>query len=365
MKKTLLSAAVLSALVASTAATAATVYDKDGTTLNVNGRIETQWYNAGFSQNMYSADRTNDSSIYNWARMGMDGRSKLNDYASAFGFMEFDIGDGDRSASQFSARDQYIGVDFGKFGAVKTGRYHSLLHTVVIATDVLDGDGMSGKAFATGNDRNAGKLTYTWNGYGVLLGAEYQAAKDDYIEQGINFDAESGYSVIAGYTTPSVLFGPISIKAGYSYISGQDDSDKSELVDNLSGYAASLAWGVPTSGLYLATEYSYSDVETRGNTDNANITGVEFVTKYSFDSGLSLATGYQFLKVELGDDTVKSSQIPLVAEYDFNPNFKVYAQASFGISDTKDTEDRSFKDFTINPTHGEGNAFAVGARYTF
>ncbi len=32
MKKTLLSAAVLSALVASTAATAATVYDKDGTT---------------------------------------------------------------------------------------------------------------------------------------------------------------------------------------------------------------------------------------------------------------------------------------------------------------------------------------------
>ena len=47
MKKTLLAAAVVSALVASTAASAATVYDKDGTTLKVNARIEAQWWNAG------------------------------------------------------------------------------------------------------------------------------------------------------------------------------------------------------------------------------------------------------------------------------------------------------------------------------
>ncbi len=368
MKKTLLAAAVVSALVASTAVSAATVYDKDGTTLNVNGRIEAQWYNAGSSNNMTGAVANNDSSIYNWARMGMDGRSKINDYATAFGFMEFDVGDGDRSTGegQFAARDQYIGVDFGKFGTVKTGRYHSLLHTVVIATDVLGGDGMSGKAFAIGSDRNAGKLTYTWNGYGVLLGAEYQAAKDGYKDVN-DFKAEGGYSLIAGYTTPAVLFGPISVKAGYTKIFGQDDSNKKSYIDNQSGYAASLSWGVPSQGLYLATEYSRSKLVSRKPTPTNDATGVEFAAKYSFDNGLSLATAYQFYKVEKDGTEYKSSQIPVVAEYSFNPNFIVYAQAAFGLSDSEYKTGEIVHDAPdgIDPTYGDGNAFAVGARYTF
>ena len=365
MKKTLLAAAVVSALVASTAASAANVYDKDGTTLNVNGRIEAQWYNAGSSNNMTGAVANNDSSIYNWARMGMDGRSKINDYATAFGFMEFDVGDGDRSTGegQFAARDQYIGVDFGKFGTVKTGRYHSLVHTVVIATDVLNGDGMSGKSFAIGDARNAGKLTYTWNGYGVLLGAEYQAAKNDYTEQGVTYDVESGYSLIAGYTTPAVLFGPISIKAGYSYMNGQDDANHAEKVDNQNGYAVSLAWGVPSQGLYLATEYSHNNTEYVDGSADYEQNGFEFAAKYTFDNGLSLATAYQYMNAEDEDGEVKSSQIPVVVEYNFNPNFKVYAQAAFGVSSTE--ENGKVVRYGVNPTYGDGNAFAVGARYTF
>ena len=372
MKKTLLAAAVVSALVASTAASAANVYDKDGTTLNVNGRIEAQWYNAGSSNNMTGKVANNDSSIYNWARMGMDGRSKINDYATAFGFMEFDVGDGDRSTGngQFAARDQYIGVDFGKFGTVKTGRYHSLVHTVVIATDVLNGDGMSGKSFALGDARNAGKLTYTWNGYGVLLGAEYQAAKNDYTEQGVTYDVESGYSLIAGYTTPAVLFGPISIKAGYSYMKGQDDAFTSKNenvnVDNQSGYAASLAWGVPSQGLYLATEYSHNETEIKGVAADLEQNGFEFAAKYTFDNGLSLATAYQYMNAEFDGVEVKSSQIPVVVEYNFNPNFKVYAQAAFGISyDEAEFKKGELVRYGVNPTYGDGNAFAVGARYTF
>ena len=378
MKKILLAAAVVSALVASTAASAANVYDKDGTTLNVNGRIEAQWYNAGSSNNYTGKTANNDSSIYNWARMGLEGRSKINDYATAFGYMEFDVGDGDQNASQFKARDQYIGVDFGKFGAVKTGRYKNIVSTVVTATDVLGGDGESGKAFVVGDSRNAGKLTYTWTGYGVLLGAEYQSAKDGYEEHGVVYNVEKGYSVIAGYTSPVVLFGPISIKAGYSYMDGQDDfSIKTEDgvthevkfvrtdVDNQSGYAASLAWGVPSQGLYLATEYSHNTTEYIGAKDDLKQTGVEFAAKYSFENGLSLATGYQYESYDDGKQDVKSSQIPVVAEYNFNPNFKVYAQANFGVSDTEKDNGEINHEHGINPTYGDGNTFAVGARYTF
>lgn len=373
MKKTLLAAAVVSALVASTAASAATVYDKDGTVLNVNGRIEAQWYNAGSSNNMTGKVANNDSSIYNWARFSLDGRSKLNDYATAFGKMEWDVGDGDQRFGKYlegdelkgsdtmAARDQFIGVDFGKFGKVQTGRYKSLLQTVVAVTDVLAGDGESGKTYVIGDERNAGKLTYTWNGYGVLLGAEYQSAKDGYADHGDKFDVESGYSLIAGYTTPAVLFGPISIKAGYSYMGGQDDANKAETVDNQSGWAASLAWGSPSAGWYFAGEYSAVTYEyRRGVEADLDGTGFEIVGKYSFGNGLSLATGYQYEKWEQNGESDASSQVPLVAEYNFNPNFKVYAQANFGVNEAEGTVGGGAK-----PTFGDGNAFAVGARYTF
>ncbi len=386
MKKTLLAAAVVSALVASTAASAATVYDKDGTVLNVNGRIEAQWYNAGSSSNM--SDKkvgNNDSSIYNWARLSLVGSSRLNDYATAFGMMEWDVGDGDQRVGKdkegkgddtMAARDQFIGVDFGKFGKVQTGRYKSLLNTVAGVTDVLGGDGESGKTYVIGDTRNAGKLTYTWTGYGVLLGAEYQSAKDDYTEHVVKFDVESGYSVIAGYTTPSVLFGPISIKAGYGYLKGQDDLSKAGLerdVDNQTGWAASLAWGVPSAGWYFAGEYTAVSYEFNGDYDDLDGQGFEVVGKYSFANGLSLATGYQYENWECGDKTVKSSQIPLVVEYNFNPNFKVYAQANFGVSSTDENGEALRKiaagdeDYKAGsaPTFGDGNAFAVGARYTF
>lgn len=377
MKKTLLAAAVVSALVASTAASAATVYDKDGTVLNVNGRIEAQWYNAGSSANTAGNVQNNESTIYNWARMGMDGRSKLNDYATAFGKMEFDVADGDEKDGM-SARDQFIGVDFGKFGKVQTGRYKSLLNTVAGVTDVLAGDGESGKTYVIGDDRNAGKLTYTWNGYGVLLGAEYQSAKDGYAEHKLKFNVESGYSLIAGYTTPSVLFGPISIKAGYSYMKAQDDADTTivnsrldkehanytvGIVENQSGWAASLAWGTPSAGWYFAGEYTAVSYELKNDSD-LDGNGFEIVGKYSFGNGLSLATGYQYEKWEQDGESAKSSQIPLVAEYNFNPNFKVYAQANFGVDSTEDNG-KTFREFGAAPTFGDGNAFAVGARYTF
>ncbi len=379
MKKTFLAAAVISALVASTAASAATVYDKDGTVLNVNGRIEAQWYNAGSYSNMTGKTGNNDSSIYNWARMGLDGRSKLNDYATAFGKMEFDVADGDRDIKEkddktgMSARDQFIGVDFGKFGKIQTGRYKSLLQTVVAVTDVLAGDGESGKTFVIGDERNAGKLTYTWNGYGFLFGAEYQSAKNGYKDHGPKFNVESGYSVIAGYTTPAVLFGPISIKAGYSYMNGQDDpmaklAEGVELVDSQDGWVASLSWGVPSAGWYFAGEYSTKTTEyyVVNNVKELDLeqSGFEIVGKYSFANGLSLATGYQYERAEQGKETIKSSQIPVVVEYNFNPNFKVYAQANFGVNSTKENG-KVITDYGSKPTYGEGNDFAVGARYTF
>ena len=384
MKKTLLAAAVVSALVASTAASAATVYDKDGTVLNVNGRIEAQWYNAGSSSNMSGKVGNSDSSIYNWARMSLEGRSQLNDYATAFGKMEWDVADGDNTTpTGMSARDQFIGVDFGKFGKVQTGRYKSLLQTVAGVTDVLAGDGESGKTYVIGDTRNAGKLTYTWTGYGVLLGAEYQSAKDGYNEHNMIFDVESGYSLLAGYTTPSVLFGPISIKAGYSYLKGQDDANDTYKsvsdediakkgwkayighVDNQTGWAASLSWGVPSAGWYFAGEYTAVSYEFNDGKSDIDGQGYEIVGKYSFANGLSIATGYQYENWEYEGDTVKSSQIPLVVEYNFNPNFKVYAQANFGVDFSKDEDDDVVRDIGAVPTYGDGNAFAVGARYTF
>ena len=89
MKKSLLALAVVAA---ATSANAATVYDKDGTSLAVGGRVQAVVYNgnaAGIAEN--------DAGLVNSARLNIAGSTKINDSVSVFAFSEWNMADGNTS----------------------------------------------------------------------------------------------------------------------------------------------------------------------------------------------------------------------------------------------------------------------------
>ncbi|WP_281071122.1 hypothetical protein [Succinivibrio dextrinosolvens] len=107
MKKSLLALAVV-AVAAS--ANAATVYDKDGTSLTLDGRVQSVFYSGN-----HNKAGENDSSINNSSRFGIGGKTQITDWVAGLGYAQWDTSDGD-NRDNFSARDQYVGADFGEFG---------------------------------------------------------------------------------------------------------------------------------------------------------------------------------------------------------------------------------------------------------
>ncbi|MDY5903842.1 MAG: porin, partial [Succinivibrio sp.] len=219
MKKSLLALAVLAV---ATSATAATVYDKDGTSLKVGGRVQAVAFNGNFGK----AGR-DDASLKNSARFNVAGTTKVNDAVSVFAFSEWDASDGnnENSDSNFSTRDQYVGADFGVFGKVQAGKSLNAIYDVQSATDVFEEVGSAQVQGDTNADRRSGTFRYIYDNNGLYASASFQTAQDQVKVADDKLDVEHGFGFGLGYTFDNVVFGPLSVKAAYDYVKCQDDSD--------------------------------------------------------------------------------------------------------------------------------------------
>ncbi len=386
MKKSLLALAVASAAFVATSVSATPVYNKDGTTLDIGGRIEAMWMSGG-----EKAVNKNDSTIRNRARLNIAGRTQLTNGIAAYGFAEWqnqNVGKSD-NGDGFNTRDQYVGVDFGKFGKVQAGRYEDPFQ---YASDVTDHFEEHGCMALVGDERNSGKLSYLWSGYGVDAGVTAQFAENSYDSDVLKAkdykaNVNDGFSIFAGYTTPNVVFGPISIRAAYKYLDGQRDSDTISpdltifKVGNLKGtnlgsfdhektWAAGLSWGTFKKGLYLAVDYTYDKVEFQDGTFDGNdltTKAFESIISYGFDSGVVLSTGYQWRKQEIdkaaeGEYTDRAGKlVQFTVAYNINPNFRVWAEANIDAGSDDYYSLTKLKDDSKDAE----NFFDIGARYTF
>ena len=379
MKKSLIALAV--AAFASSAVSAATVYDKDGTTFAIGGRVQSVYYAGQFG---YVGN--NDSSIVNSSRLNISGRSEIAPGIAAFGFAEWNTADGDNT-KDMNARDQYIGVDFGKFGAVSVGRSYDALYQVIGVTDIyedLGGNGIFGDS-----DRRAGNIKYVWEGYGVYAATSFQSAKDEIAVEGALgevMNVNHGYSAVLGYTTPSVFFGPISVKAGYTYLAAQNDYEykKGLGLDNMKEWAASVTWGNLDTGLYLAAvydqrkfDYVYGGVDGLfpGNLNgiaNQSFKGIEALVGYGFGNGLSVIASWQYQRVNIQPESATFAEVeyiirkvPVLVNYNFNSNFNVWFETSFDMGSDEQVNIKNVQIDEKLETDADHTYFAVGARYTF
>ncbi|SKA71220.1 outer membrane protein N [Succinivibrio dextrinosolvens DSM 3072] len=379
MKKSLLALAVV-AVAAS--ANAATVYDKDGTSLGINGRIQSVFY-SGNHTGKNAAE--NDSQLLNTARFGLQGKTQITDWVAGIGYAQWDM-DNKGTGNGTKAREQYVGADFGEFGVLTAGKFRDASYYVENVTDHYE-DAAGAVQGNFNGARRAGQIMYTYDNYGFHGQLGIQTAQDSAPvfdnDKGTLFDfdnkfnVDSGYSAALGYKTGDLVFGPLDFRVGYSYLKGQKDGDAKAgkagtyTFNNFKHAAAGVSWGNLNSGLYLAALYDYgkmkgiiepADYVDGFDDDSFKVKGFELSGGYAFDNGVSFLIGYESAKYTLDEEGVgktldfKVKRIPVFVNYKLNPNFNIWTEAGFNAGSD----------------HAEGLAkkidktiFSVGARYTF
>ena len=394
MKKSLLALAVVAA---ATSANAATVYDKDGTSLAVGGRVQAVVYNGNGGANVQGENgiADHDAGLVNSARLNIAGSTKINDSVSVFAFSEWNMADGNKTATgdNINTREQYVGADYGDFGKILGGKTYDAANAVLAATDVFEDFGARLQGSING-DRRTGMFRYVYDNNGIFGSVSYQTAADESSVQGNKLDVEGGFAAAAGYTFDNVVFGPLSLKAGYSYIKGQDDFTKTIAInkkgewslnsfDTYKAISASIAWGSTDNGLYIGALYNTQRIKQRENgftyNDGVNepvsfygVTnssfankkkGYEFVVGYTFDNGIGAFTGYNFVdqKYKFGSYNTDSAiyrRVPVYVNYAINDNFNIWGEAEFDANST------NVKDHQRD-SGDTGTMLSAGARYTF
>ncbi len=365
MKKSLLA---LSVIAAAASANAATVYDKDGTSLTLDGRVQSVFYNGN-----YDKAGEKDSSIQNSGRFGVGGKTQITDWVAGIGYTQWDVADGSEHNS-FEARDQYIGADFGEFGQVIAGRFLDSTYSVEAATDIYE-DAAGNVQGKFNGERRGGQLQYTYDNYGFFAQAGVQTAQDnaklvdsEYFFKDDSYAIDSGFNGALGYTIDDVVFGPLSFKAGYSYVKGQDGNDviddNGNAFTNFKHANASIAWGNVESGFYVAALYEHSALKDENNGNKIVNHGYELAVGYAFDNGVSVVGGYEtsyYHKKNLAEGSKNSKaivrRIPVFVNYAVNENFNVWTEAGFNAGSNAGADD-------VNSA-ARDTLFSVGARYTF
>ena len=358
MKKSILALAVASVAMSSVAS-AATVYDKDGTSLEMYGRVQAVVYSNHASDNSYD-----DTGLTATGRLGFNMRTQLNDSIAAFANAEWDVADGNGADDEsFDVRRLYVGTDFGSYGKLQAGRFEDAIYwNVTSFSDVYEDWGCYGQ-FGDGDKRD-GMIMYSWSGYGINFMATYGTAKDAQTVEGAwaadeTLDLDNAYAVALGYTTPDVLFGPISINVGYGSANVQNNAINGGDFDSYDNYAASLAWGSIDVGPYIAAVWNMRDFNMVNSAKDYTVQGVEAVVAYGFENGVSIRTGYQWVNNdEDNGKSVDGQIIPVYVNYNVTPNFNVWAEARFDVGTDDDFDSLTGYDLSEN-------VYSAGARYSF
>ena len=398
MKKSFLALAVaaVAATALSSVASATTVYDKDGNSLDIYGRVQSVYYS-----DKWSGVSNEEGSFNTSARLGLNLRTQLTSGIAGFANAEWEAANGDNAPDGedgFDARYLFVGLDFGQFGQVQVGKFEEAIKYAISPTDFFEDSGSVG--LAGNDDRRESVVQYQWSGYGVDAFLSYAFAKDNEQLDGAYFNGENvdiDYSVSAalGYTSPDVLFGPIGVRAGFIYGKLADGADNTKnaigydpttttpdavypWLDDYTQFAVSAFWGSLDVGPYVAAMYQQRDFGTEVRANNGasvagasaqdyTVQGFEFTVAYTFTNGLKLATGYEMQTIDFDydRDDVDAAVVPVMAIWSINPNFDVWAEARFdaGTDDDENADGVNFDRYA--DTNYAENVFSLGLRYNF
>jgi len=372
MKKTLLATAVVSAIAAMGATSsvqAATVYDQDGTKLDVYGRIAMGI--AGGGKEYRDATAAEEAATGNdsvqvdngaefvdvYSRLGFRMSQQITNDLSAFGRLEWRFtGDERDTSSGFSEiRQSFIGLKSDQYGTFQAGNFDSYYNQFVsLPFDVYIDRGLelSGHTKQSRGD-SIGYYTPDLEGFTVYLQAKHYSERNkdeaDVRDEGNVVAAQGGVRYAQGPFTVGLGFVDDVVRGG----------GNGELMGGLVGsYAVNDALSVRLG--YEGREHSDT---LGGGYDTVGL-------------GMSYATGPWAFNADIydvspdGDDDSRTSWA-LGGYYNVSSNFNVFAelqqadQQAVTIDPSNISESITDRDNNVVTSPSDDVYYVTGARYFF
>ncbi|PSW21112.1 porin [Photobacterium sanctipauli] len=313
MKKAVLASAIFATLV-SGAASAATVYQDESSSLSVGGRAEAR-FNIS-DENKSDADSTDSFEDKSRARVNLKGKTEIMDGLGAFGTYEVELKNG--KDTKVETRYLFAGLDT-QVGAFSYGQQDSAQVILTDLTDILATFGGDAADLIDGNkDKRENNFVYSGSFNDLTVTANYIAndAKDS-DTYGISFV----YSL------------PMGLDLGAGYVDGKDDDVDTDQYNITAAYTINDFY---VAGLYAG-----------GSAGDADLTAYELAAAYKYNQ-FTFQGVYNYQEEDLnGTKTDTVDYFALEAIYKFNSNFRAYAGYLFEQLD--DTDDQ----------------FQAGVRYDF
>ncbi|GAB6262220.1 porin [Photobacterium sp. CCB-ST2H9] len=306
MNKTVLASALLVALASGTAAASTTVYEKDGQSVEIKGRMVGMYY---------SSDDKDEKGDQSYFRFGAKGKADINNDLYGVGVYETEVNASSKKDG-LQTRLSYAGLG-GNFGEATYGRQYGAYTLISDYTDTLEEFGAD--ASGTGTDRfGTGKassvLKYTGEFSGLAVEASYQLDNNEVTQP--DGDTATSYGIAASYSLPMGF----KVGAGYNQGEGVDGSDDAKVAAVSAAYDA--------NNIYAAFLYSTGEnwEDKKGTESDTDYDGYEVVLGYDFGNGFSAQAVYNFLEADAGSSVDVEDYYVVGAYYKFNKQLRTYAE---------------------------------------
>lgn len=315
MKKTLLATAILTGLVSATAG-AATVYDKDGTTLKVGGRAEVRGvFGDAVDGTMEDKSR---------ARINFKGTTQITEDLTGFGVMEYEIKSGDTVKNRYL----YAGLSTVA-GDFSYGRQDTANVQVSDMTDIASEHSGIQQYIDSASDKQDNTFLYAGEFAGLSVQTNFIANGEEADDDSSN-DPEDAYGISALYSTD----------AGVDFAAAYSDQDEANQI--------TLGAAYTLNDLYLAATYAMGEVAA-----DDEFTSLEIAAQYKVTKELRMIGIYGMAEEDVAGDT--EDFFALEGQYRFNKSLRTFASYKVNNLDASDVED-------ANDAEDE---LMVGLRYNF
>ena len=291
MKKTLLATAILTGLVSATAG-AATVYDKDGTTLKVGGRAEVR----GLISDSVDGTMKDKSR----ARINFKGQTQITEDLTGFGVMEYEIKSG---ASEVSNRYLYAGLRTAA-GDFSYGRQDTAGVQVSDMTDIASTHSGIQQYIDSASDKENNTFLYAGEFAGLSVQANFIASDEE---------DQDAYGISALYSTD----------AGVDFAAAYSDQDE----ENQASFGVAYA----LDDLYLAATYAMGEVAA-----DDEFTSLEIAAQYKVTKELRMIGIYGMAEEDVAGDT--EDFFAVEGQYRFNKSLRTFASYKLDNLDGADDE---------------------------
>lgn len=373
-KKFLLS--ILAISIVPFSSNAATVYSKDGTSLDVFGSVSAMAMTDKAARTIKSSTekKNSDNTLLTSVHAGIAGRSKITDGLYTLAYSEWLMPTGNNGVDTFKARSQYVGVDALELGTLTFGRGDNAYYAVAGVTDVFtELDPRVNDHYAYG-DQMPSLIMYSLSSMSWDLRLSFQTASDDINDNKVNIHNGAAFSVATR------LKSGISVSYGMSYYDFQYNQDQESVAafapivnkmhfkslnDTFSANlfkpswkidkGVSISYGTFGEGLYAGANFTVSKYDNFTH----KLYSVDTVVNYTFDNGLGFSAGYGIKRFN-GANII--ADVELGAYYQVCPTFKVFAE---GTIDASSKPDRFFSKSLIEDLSLDKNRALIGAMYSY